>query len=77
MKPAYVYCNMNISTGDEGLTTITHNFQPATLKSAKVGGVKYEVRYRQFDKASLHKLVDISQQCRQFISYTCRNAPLK
>ena len=78
MKPLYVYCNMSTAAPDaQGVTTVTHNFHEVQLGQAKAGGVKYEVQYRQFGRAELKKLVDISQQCKQFISYKCKNAPLK
>lgn len=74
MKPTFVYCNM---TSEPGTTAVTHNFHPAELKTSKLGAIRYAIQYRQFDQDSLKKLVDISQQCRQFISYKCRMAPLK
>ncbi|OQV22912.1 putative Contactin-associated protein like 5-3 [Hypsibius exemplaris] len=78
MKPVHVYCNMSRAIPEpRGVTTITHNFTPIKLSDFKSGGVRYEVRYRHFDKAHLKKLVEMSHQCRQFISYKCRNAPLK
>ncbi|GAV07251.1 hypothetical protein RvY_17112 [Ramazzottius varieornatus] len=75
MKPTFVYCNM---TSEPGTTVVTHNFHPVELKTSKLGAIRYAIQYRQFDQEdSLKKLVDISQQCRQFISYKCRMAPLK
>lgn len=60
-----------------GVTTVTHNFHPVQLANNKAGGVQYQVQYRQFGRPALRKLLDISQQCKQFISYQCKNAPLK
>ncbi|XP_055356839.1 axotactin-like isoform X2 [Paramacrobiotus metropolitanus] len=78
MKPVYVNCNMS-NQEQRGITSVGHNFRSGTeIRDGPSGGRQYNIQYRQFDKVALKKLIDISKQCRQHISYRCiSNAPLK
>ncbi|XP_021379816.1 contactin-associated protein-like 2 isoform X2 [Mizuhopecten yessoensis] len=85
MEPHHAQCEMGHTTLDPqgghdvtGATVVEHNLAPYTpIRDPELGELKKVLSYREMNHEILLKLTRMSDQCQQYVEYSCYRAPIR
>ncbi|XP_076440390.1 axotactin-like isoform X2 [Babylonia areolata] len=79
LPPSYVRCSMGSQRDGHlyGATVVDHNFDLVTpVRGPRLEDRRYDLTYREMNRAQLIALGQTSASCEQFFKYTCQHSPL-